>query len=110
VVKIFYDSYIKGSTRASKEIQTEVDILSELVHPNLNLLLDHGMDGYIETKDKQPYFEIAYVRLSHAPVHLLGDLKKAAGRFAEPGSRYLMKQLIDAVKYMHDQGIVHRDL
>ena len=40
----------------------------------------------------------------------LFDKIVAEGRFKEKMARYYFKQLMDAVKYCHDQGVAHRDL
>ncbi|KAG0367161.1 hypothetical protein BGZ54_004305 [Gamsiella multidivaricata] len=40
----------------------------------------------------------------------LFDAVKDRGRFSEPLARHVFRQLLNGVKYMHDRGIVHRDL
>jgi serine/threonine protein kinase len=32
------------------------------------------------------------------------------GKFNERNARHIMRQLLNAVKYLHERGIVHRDL
>ncbi len=32
------------------------------------------------------------------------------GKFSERNARHVMRQLLNAVKYLHERGIVHRDL
>jgi serine/threonine protein kinase len=38
------------------------------------------------------------------------DLLKRRKRVSEPEVRYYMIQILDAVKYMHSEQVIHRDL
>jgi serine/threonine protein kinase len=40
----------------------------------------------------------------------LHDLNEKLGGLGETLARYIMHQVIDAVKYLHDIGIAHRDI
>ena len=40
----------------------------------------------------------------------MNELIKRRKRLTEPESAYFMSQLIEAVQYMHDQCVIHRDL
>jgi len=41
---------------------------------------------------------------------MLFDLCKINGAMGEDSGRYFMNQMIDALSYLHNNGIAHRDL
>lgn len=51
-----------------------------------------------------------YIVFEHCPNGELFDLLTESGRFTEERAQFYFRQLVDAVKYCHDRGIVHRDL
>ena len=77
------------------QLRNEIDILRNLDHPNIIKPLE-VYDG-----KKQIYMVL---ELCDG-----GDLYKRAP-YSEKDSATIMGKLLSAIKYMHDHGIVHRDL
>ncbi|KAF9916368.1 hypothetical protein BX616_003954 [Lobosporangium transversale] len=51
-----------------------------------------------------------YVVIEYAKGGELFDIVKKKGQFTEPEARLVFQQILQGVKYLHDRGIVHRDL
>jgi hypothetical protein len=84
---------------ALAELKREFRVLADLHHHNLVQLHELSVDGEqpfiaMELIDGQSPFE--YVRLER--------------RFALDRARQLIRQLVEAVSFLHAQGVVHRDL
>ncbi|KAI3380274.1 hypothetical protein SNEBB_004900 [Seison nebaliae] len=77
----------------------EMEILSHIKHRNVVKFVD-----LIETRDKY------YVVLELADGGELFDRIVENGPFDEPRAAKLMKQLLDAIEYLHGQRITHRDI
>ena len=80
-------------------IQKEVRLMQQLIHPNII-----GIEGTEEQgKTYIIYMELATNGELFSRVINAGSLTEADAR------RYFM-ELVDAVKYMHEHNVVHRDL
>ncbi len=51
-----------------------------------------------------------YILLELCQNQSMNELIKRRKRLTEPEVKYYMSQLIDAVRYMHDNNVIHRDL
>ncbi|XP_042650218.1 inactive serine/threonine-protein kinase PLK5-like [Tyto alba] len=51
-----------------------------------------------------------YLLLEYCSRRSLADILRARGRLTEPEVRYYLRQIIAGLRYLHGQGIVHRDL
>jgi serine/threonine protein kinase len=102
----------EGETAADGE-STRTDIFKEI-----DIIMSLRHDNIIYMKE---YFEEAgrvYVIMEFLPGGELLEalLRKEKGddgnepHYSENDARIIFRQLIEAVKYMHDKGIVHRDL
>jgi len=54
--------------------------------------------------------QYAYILLELCPNKTMKELLKKRKRLQEVEAQCYMRQLIEAVKYMHDQSVIHRDL
>ena len=87
-----------------KYFQNEIQILKELNHPNICKLVD-------VKKSKDHY----YIMMEYVNGGCLSDClekyqQKYNTSFSEEIVQYLMRQIIDAFKYIHENNIMHRDI
>jgi Protein kinase domain len=78
----------------------EIDILKEIsaAHSNINTLRDLFDDGVS-----------LLLVLDYVDGGELFDLIMDVGNFEEEPGRYIIKQLVSAVRYMHANNVVHRE-
>jgi serine/threonine protein kinase len=81
-------------------IGTEIAILRRLRHRHVVQYLDDFSD------DAKSFIVLEYVPGGN----LFQLLKSKGGRLSENEARRIMVQLLRAVEYCHEQGVVHRDL
>jgi len=95
-VKIIDKKHIEGQ---EDMIKSEVNVIKQLKHPNIICLKE--------------FYE------SERDIYLVTDLAKGGelfdhiienGSFTEKDAAHLVKQILEAVNYMHKKNIVHRDL
>ncbi|MFV1988084.1 MAG: protein kinase [Gemmatimonadota bacterium] len=77
----------------------ERQILADLQHPNIALLLDGGA-----TEDGLPYFTMEFVDGLPIDEHCDAETLDGPARIA------LVRQVCNAIEYAHGRGVVHRDL
>uniref|UniRef100_A0A6A7FZT9 Calcium/calmodulin-dependent protein kinase type 1-like isoform X1 n=2 Tax=Hirondellea gigas TaxID=1518452 RepID=A0A6A7FZT9_9CRUS len=95
-IKIIDKKALKGK---EDSLDNEITVLRRLVHPNIVRL----MDTY-QTKE-QVFLVIQLVTGGE-----LFDRIVEKGSYTEKDAADLIRQVLEAVDYMHDQGVVHRDL
>ena len=87
-----------------KYFENEIKILNSLNHPNIVKLEDLKA-----TKDSY-YIVMEYIN-GGCLTDCLRKYQKITGKaFPEEIVQYLMRQIVDAIKYIHNQKIIHRDL
>ena len=91
-------------TEALKYLYNEYEILTKLDHPNIV-----KFEGIKKTKD---HFLIImeYCNGGELSKALRDYQKKFKKPFTEEIVQYLMRQIIDAFKYLHSKKIIHRDI
>lgn len=94
---------IIDKTKLSEEnlakIFREVHIMKRLRHPHIIRLYQ-----VMETE------KMIYLVTEYAPGGEIFDYLVKNGRMSEPLARRIFKQILHAVNYLHQQGVVHRDL
>ena len=83
-------------------------MLQKLDHPNIVKLIDKNEDGKLYVPNQHP-IDVRYAVLELAPNGNFLDYI-ANNAMDEGLVRYYFKQLCEAIGYMHQQGICHRDL
>eukprot|EP00929_Paragymnodinium_shiwhaense_P118615 TRINITY_DN90529_c0_g1_i1.p1 TRINITY_DN90529_c0_g1~~TRINITY_DN90529_c0_g1_i1.p1 ORF type:complete len:424 (+),score=107.07 TRINITY_DN90529_c0_g1_i1:114-1385(+) len=87
------------NTGYAKQLDREMNLLRVLNHPNIIRLLDTFEDE-----------ERIFLVLEFCEGGEILDVILDQGNFSEHQGRLMVRQLLDAVGYMHEKGIVHRDL
>uniref|UniRef100_A0A183INS0 Protein kinase domain-containing protein n=1 Tax=Soboliphyme baturini TaxID=241478 RepID=A0A183INS0_9BILA len=95
-VKCIDKKAVKGK---EESLQNEIDVLRRLQHPNIVRL-------YETYEDKSNY----YLVMELVTGGELFDRIVERGTFSEKDASALIRQVLEAVSYMHDNGVVHRDI
>jgi serine/threonine-protein kinase Chk2 len=98
-VKVVDKSKFLNKPKLSDSVMQEIDILKTMNHSNIIKVFD-----VIDTK-KAIYLFLELVgggELFHYIVR--------RGKLAESEARYYFFQMLDAIKYMHERNVAHRDL
>ncbi|XP_059609788.1 calcium/calmodulin-dependent protein kinase type 1-like isoform X2 [Phlebotomus argentipes] len=95
-VKIIDKKALKGK---EDSLENEIKVLRRLSHPNIVQLLET-----YEDKVK------VYLVMELVTGGELFDRIVEKGSYTEKDASGLIKQVLEAVAYMHEQGVVHRDL
>ena len=101
--KVYERKKIEG-TGQFKYLTNECNIMHDLNHPNIVKLVD-------VKKTKNHY----YIMMEYCNGgELEGALEKYKEKYGKPFSeelvQYFMRQIIDAFKYIHANGVIHRDI
>ncbi|XP_015044237.1 calcium/calmodulin-dependent protein kinase type 1 isoform X2 [Drosophila persimilis] len=95
-VKIIDKKALKGK---EESLENEIRVLRRLTHPNIVQLLET-----YEDKSK------VYLVMELVTGGELFDRIVEKGSYTERDASHLIRQILEAVDYMHEQGVVHRDL
>jgi len=90
-------------------VETEVDTLTKVKHPNIVNLVEVGEGEQVNSK-KGASKHVKYIVLELVGGGELFDLVALGGRLEEKYARFYFKQLVDGLNYLHNAGFVHRDL
>jgi calcium/calmodulin-dependent protein kinase I len=95
-VKIILKKNVKGN---EKMVYDELDLLQRLNHPHIVSFVD-----WFESRDKY------YIVTQLATGGELFDRICDKGKFTEKDAAETIRQVLDAVNYLHQNNVVHRDL
>ena len=101
--KVYERKKIEGTPQFNY-LTNECNILHELNHPNIVKLVD-------VKKTKNHYYIIMEYCNGGELADALEKYKEKYGKpFSEELVQYFMRQIIDAFKYIHANGVIHRDI
>ncbi|CAL1713540.1 unnamed protein product [Somion occarium] len=105
-------NWATGETVAIKEIQlsnipkseigqimSEIDLLKNLIHPNI-----------VKYKGFEKTREYLYIILEFCENGSLHNICKRFGKFPEQLVAVYISQVLEGLVYLHDQGVIHRDI
>jgi serine/threonine protein kinase len=100
-VKRLHVKDINDIKKLSPHVNTEIEIMKELKHPNIIRMFD-----IIYESD----YDNINIIMEYAPLGNLADLKKIKVIVGEIYSKFYMRQIADGLKYLLSKNIMHRDL
>ncbi|CAD8124980.1 unnamed protein product [Paramecium sonneborni] len=106
-IKIFKKDH--DTAQNIKALTNEILILQKLNHPNLVNLIEFSNALPYRRKNGKIEQRVCII-LELAQGGELFEYISLSGRFSQEVSRFYFKQLLDAMVYMTDKGICHRDL
>ena len=98
-IKSFNKKNLKSNSENMKKILYETNLMKKLNHPNITKIL--------ELFDDKDYILIIMEYINGG--NLFSFLKKRR-KVSEKTAKFLYKQIILGIQYMHNQNIVHRDI
>ena len=102
--KIINRSKTDNNKKRLEYFETEINIMKSLNHPKIIKLIDLK-------NDKNHYYVVMEYVNGGDLNHCLKEYKKKYHRpFPEEIVQYLMKQIVEAIAYIHSFNIIHRDL
>jgi len=99
-MKILRSAGDMDSAKNVKRFMREADILTTIDHPNIVKFFEYGLSP----KENVPYFIMEFVDGNPLSAHIaMGDLNMEE-------KLAVIKQIADALAFIHDRGILHRDV
>jgi serine/threonine-protein kinase BUR1 len=87
----------------------EIKLLKLLSHPNILKLEEMAVESHQKSTDKRKR-AIMYMVTPYMDHDLSGLLENPAIKFTEPQIKCYMLQLLEGLRYLHDNRILHRDM
>ena len=98
------DRKIADRPKLKKYLINEINILKTLNHPNIVRLEE------VKKNDEFYYIVMEYINGGGLSDCLKKYMDKYGKAFSEEIVQHLMRQILDALAYIHDKNIIHRDL
>ncbi|TVY85180.1 Serine/threonine-protein kinase BUR1 [Lachnellula suecica] len=87
----------------------EIKLLKLLSHPNVLKLEEMAVEHHTKSTDKRKR-AIMYMVTPYMDHDLSGLLENPSVKFVEPQIKCYMLQLLEGLRYLHDNKILHRDM
>ncbi|KAK3504934.1 serine/threonine-protein kinase 6 [Neurospora crassa] len=98
-LKVLYKSELQHGTGVEKQVRREIEIQSNLRHPNILKLYGHFHDS------KRIFLILEYAGKGELYKHL-----RKENRFPEWKAAQYVAQMASALKYLHRKHVIHRDI
>ena len=112
-LKIIKDDYITAELRNRDRVNDEMHVMKLLEHNGIVKIYDRSMQGVMLEPCGNMYGNVAFLVMEYVPgtilIDFVSEMSESAG-LGEAVGRLFMTQLLDSIEYMHNQGIVHRDI
>ena len=111
-VKVIKTTYLNGA-RAKESIKGEINIMKFLNHPGCIKLLEEGTKGQVVKASGRTLDDLTFLVMEHVGGETLFDFQEELNEgygMGESNGRFIMHQLLDAVEYLHLNGVIHRDI
>lgn len=108
-----WNKHKSGTGKVEKELnklaKNEIRHTRDLDHPNVIKLFDYSaQQTYVSESGRET--EVFYLALEYVNGGELFDFVCQTGRFSEEIARYYFTQLLDALEYIHENGLSHLDI
>jgi len=97
-LKVLYKKQIT-QTKVMHQLKREIEIQYHLRHPNILRLFAYFFD------ERRIYLVLEYAQGGE-----LYKVLRKQGKFNEPTASKYIRQVVDALAYLHEKNIIHRDL
>lgn len=91
--------FVLGPEEAARRFEREAKIMAELTHPNLVGVIDSGVDS-----------GRAYIVLEFVDGESLEHRLQREGKLPESVALPICEQVLGALTFIHQQGVLHRDI
>jgi serine/threonine protein kinase len=98
----------KNSNEEAKVNMHEAEILESLHHKNIIRIIEYNQDADIKKVNRTK--KVSFIVSELAEKGSLYDYIKASKSMSESLSKHLFSQILEAMQYMHSEGIAHRDI
>ena len=102
-LKKFKTKYLKNP-KAFKYLENEISILKDVNHPNILKIID------VKKTLEDVYIITEYYNGGTLEEYLEKYINEKNKAFSEEIVQYIIKQVIESMKYLHNKKIMHRDL
>ena len=109
-IKILKEEFLRRDNDSILSVHNEITILKNIDHAGVVAMHGYGDSGEVLKPSGRRITNLVYIMMEFVPGGLLFDLCQTMGAMGENAGRFFVSQLLDAVDYMHQKRVVHRDL
>ena len=109
-IKMIKDEFLYRDNDNALSVLREMTILKNMNHEGIIKTKEFGWDGKIVKPSGRVLDELTYITMEYVDGGLFFDFVQSMGAMGEDAGRFFLHQLLNSLEYMHNKGIVHRDL